>query len=309
MTSERSAPTLASAASPSILRLGVITAFAALASIAVNAALVWLATSFDPPLRHFSHFRLSDYGTLTAVGVLGAGLAWYAATRTLPAPRRTFFRVAVVAMLVLWVPDLWLFVKHEPTRGVVFLVFMHLTVAVITYNLLVFAAPVRVGDAPTVALAPPNRKVAVEGDATATLVPRVVWVALMIAVGVEFAAGLLGMLYVPFNRPNEWLVHKGETMYLLHAVLGGVLGVAALAVVFYVSRHPPSRRVDRIAAISGLSGVLVGALGGTLCVIHSLRLLGMAVMFLGGAVAFFGYLIPMIDEAPAIAPGVTSSAP
>jgi hypothetical protein len=290
---------------PSGLRVGVVTVIAALASIVVNAALVWLATAFDPSIKHFSHFRLSDYGTLTAVGVIGAGVAWYVVARTFVTPRRTFFRVAVVVMVVLWLPDLWLLAKHEPTRGVVFLVIMHVAVALITYNLLVFAAPVRASEATS---ATPNRRLGLEGDATVAPVPRVVWVSLMIAVGVEFVAGLLGMLYVPFNRPNGWLVHRGETLYLLHAVLGGVLGLAALAVVLYVARQEPSRRIDRMAAISGVVGVLVGALGGMLCVIHSLRLLGMAVMFLGGAVAFFGYLIPMIDEAPTVA-DVASSAP
>jgi hypothetical protein len=41
--------------------------------------------------------------------------------------------------------------------------------------------------------------------------------------------------------------------------------------------------------------VVLGAVGGALCVSHPLRLLGMALMFVGVAVAFFGYLIPMID--------------
>ena len=36
-----------------------------------------------------------------------------------------------------------------------------------------------------------------------------------------------------------------------------------------------------------------------LCVSHALRLLGMALMFVGVSVAFFGYLIPMIDDARA----------
>jgi hypothetical protein len=298
MTSE---PTMTARASPSAPRVAVITVLAALASIAVNAGLVWLATSFDTPLQHYSHFRLSDYGTLTAVGVVGAGAAWYVVTRTFTPPRRTFFRVAVVVMVALWVPDGWLFIKHEPTRGVVFLMIMHLAVALITYNLLVFAAPARDrGDASATAPARSSR-VVTTGDEASTQVARVVWLSLMIGVCIEFAAGLFGMLYVPFNRPDGWLSRRGEAIYLLHALLGGLLGVTALAVVLYVSRQAPSRRVDRIAAISGLVGVLVGALGGILCVEHPLRLLGMALMFLGGSVAFFGYLIPMIDEAPAVA--------
>jgi small-conductance mechanosensitive channel len=282
-------------------RVAVVTVLAVLVSIAVNAGLVWLATAFDPSLQHYSHFRLSDYGTLTAVGVVGAGTAWYVVTRTLDPPRRAFFRTAVVVMLVLWVPDGWLLLKHEPTRGVVFLMIMHLAVALITYNLLVFAAPVT--DRGAVYATVPvrsNRAVTSDGDASIP-VARVVWLSLMIGVCVEFAAGLFGMLYVPFNRPDGWLSHRGEAIYVLHALLGGLLGVGALAVVLYVFTRAPGRRVDRIAAVSGLVGVVVGALGGILCVDHPLRLLGMALMFLGGSVAFFGYLIPMIDEAPTVA--------
>jgi hypothetical protein len=287
----------------------VVTAIAAIASVVVNAALVWLATAFDPALQHYSHFRLADYGALTVVGVISAGVAWYIATRNLVTPRHTFFRVAVATMVVLWVPDVWLFVKHEPTRAVIFLILMHLAVALITYNLLVFAAPAGVRDA-TSAAAPmaPSRGVALEEDATPERVPRAVWVVLMIAVAVEFFAGLIGMLYVPFNRPDGWLAHRGEAVYLVHAVLGGLLGVAALAVVLHVSRQTRVHRVDRVAAVSGLVGMLIGALGGTLCVSHPLRLLGMALMFVGVSVAFFGYLIPMIDDAHPITTEPTSAA-
>jgi hypothetical protein len=284
----------------------LITVLSALASIVVNAGLVWLAKASYPSLEHYSHFRLWDYGTLTAVGVVAAGVAWYVATRSLPSPRHTFFRVAVVVTLALWVPDVWLLIKHEPTPAVVFLVIMHATVALITYNLLVFGAPVgarAIADAGAVAT---PRATALEGDATATRVSRVMWVALMIAVVIEFLAGLVGMLYVPFNRPDGWLSHRGEAIYIFHAVLGGLLGVAAVVVVFYVSQRTPIHRVDRVAAVSGLCGVLVGALGGVLCVSHPLRLLGMALMFLGVSVAFFGYLIPMIDDAHPIAPGDAS---
>ena len=282
---------------PSALRVAVITVLSALASIVVNAGLVWLAKASDPSLQHYSHFRLWDYGTLTAVGVVAAGAAWYVATRNLPTPRHTFFRVAVVVTLALWVPDTWLLIKHEPTRAVIFLVVMHATVALITYNFLIYGAPVGAGaltgDGAVATWAPR----ALERDATATRVPRGVWVALMIAVVFDFLAGLVGMVYVPFNRPDGWLSHRGETIYLLHAVLGGLLGVAAVAVVFHLSRQKPIHRVDRVAAVSGLCGVLLGAIGGVLCVSHPLRLLGMALMFLGVAVAFFGYLIPMIDDA------------
>jgi hypothetical protein len=306
--SESSSPTMTVAhLTPSALRVAVITVLSALASIVVNAGLVWLAKASDPSLQHYSHFRLWDYGTLTAVGVIAAGAAWYVATRSLLSARHTFFRVAVIVTLALWLPDVWLLIKHEPTRAVVFLVIMHAAVALITYNFLVFGAPVGAraerGDGAVATLSP---RTAIKGEATATRVSRGVWVSLMIAVGVEFLVGLVGMLYVPFNRPDGWLSHRGEAIYLFHAVLGGLLGVAAVVVVFHVSQRTPIHRVDRVAAVSGLCGVLVGAFGGALCVSHPLRLLGMALMFLGVSVAFFGYLIPMIDDAHPIAPGDAS---
>src|ERR1039457_2339556 len=93
--SEPSSPTVTTVnAWPSARRVTMVTVLSALASLVVNAALVWLATAFDPPLQHYSHFRLSDYGTLTIVGVAGAGVAWYLAARILTTPRPTFFRGA-----------------------------------------------------------------------------------------------------------------------------------------------------------------------------------------------------------------------
>jgi hypothetical protein len=295
-------------APPSGLRVAMITAVAAIGSVFVNAVIVWIAKAANPSLQDYSHFRLWDYGTLSVVGVAGAGVAWYIASRYLATPRVVFFRVAIAVTLVLWAPDVWILVKHEPTRAVLFLALMHLTVALITYNLLVFAAPVAVRESAAAAEPTPRSGHVgdLEGEAEPPRVPRGVWVALMVAVGVEFFAGLLGMLYVPFNRPDGWLVHRGEAIYLLHSLLGGVLAVAALAVVFHVLRQSKSHRIDRVAAISGLCGMFVGALGGAMCVFHPLRLLGMALMFVGVSVAFFGYLIPMIDETPSVAPSTSS---
>jgi hypothetical protein len=294
-------------APPSGLRVAMITAVAAIGSVFVNAVIVWIAKAANPSLQDYSHFRLWDYGTLSVVGVAGAGVAWYIASRYLATPRVVFFRVAIAVTLVLWAPDVWILVKHEPTRAVLFLALMHLTVALITYNLLVFAAPVAVRESAAAAEPTPRSGHVgdLEGEAEPPRVPRGVWVALMVAVGVEFFAGLLGMLYVPFNRPDGWLVHRGEAIYLMHSLLGGVLAVAALAVVFHVLRQSKSHRIDRVAAISGLCGMFVGALGGAMCVFHPLRLLGMALMFVGVSVAFFGYLIPMIDETPSEEPSTS----
>lgn len=304
-----SPPTMTTRSSPSAQRVAVVTSLAALISVAVNAALVWLAKALDSSLQDYSHFRLYDYGTLTVVGVACAGLAWYYATSNLASPRATFFRIALGVTVVLWLPDGWLLLKHEPTRAVIFLIVMHVAVALITYNLLVFAAPVGPHDASVAAVAPARERRDETSADSAPAVPHVVWVAMMITVGVEFVVGLIGMLSVPFSRPSGWLTHRGEAIYLVHAALGGALGIAALAIAFHVSRQVSTHRVERIAAWSGLWGVFIGAIGGVLCVYHPIRLEGLALMFIGVSVAFFGYLMPMIDEAPATTSSTAPTAP
>ncbi|HEY5437813.1 MAG TPA: hypothetical protein VIJ99_02835, partial [Acidimicrobiales bacterium] len=203
---------------PSIVRITVVTVIAALASVALNAMLVWIAKASDESIQHYAHFRLADYGTLTAVGVIGAGVAWYLATRYVASPRTTLFRVAVAVMLVLWLPDVWILVKHEPARAVLFLALMHVSVAIVTYNLLVIAAPApTLGATGTPSTAPRSPRVASLDDGAMSMrVPRGLWVVLLIAVGVEFVSGILGMVYIPFNRHNGWFVHRGTSVYLVH---------------------------------------------------------------------------------------------
>ncbi len=286
-------------ASPSGVRVAMVTLLAAVACLTINAIIVWLAGAFDPSIAHFSHFRFFDYGTLTVLGVACAGAAWLVATRTVASPQRTFFRVAIVVTLVLWSPDLWLLVRHEPSRAVLTLVIMHAVIAVITYNLLVRVAPATAGNVRVASRTSPGRPMqpAVAGaDAAGRTVPRGVWALMLSAVGVEFLAGLVGMAFVPFSRSDGWLSHRGEAIYLVHALLGGVLGLAALGIVARVLRRAKRNRLEFIGAVTGLSGVLIGAVGGVLCYSHGLRLLGMAVMFAGVSVAFFGFLIPMLDR-------------
>jgi hypothetical protein len=275
------------------------TALAALASLFGDALVVQWTKSRYPSLSNYSHFRLADYGTLTIVGVLGAGFAWWLVTRSVGTPRRVFFRVALVVTVVLWLPDLWLLVRGEPGRAIAALALMHVVVAVVTYNVLVHVAPLRPASAADVSVnaidvgAPP---VLVSRDASAASRRRSVWVTMTTLVVAEFVLGLVGMLYVPFSRPNGWISHQGAGLYLAHAVLGGALGLAAGAIVFVVRRDPRASRLERIAAMVGVWGVVVGAIGGGLCYSHSLRLLGMALMFVGVSVAFFGYLIPLLGE-------------
>jgi hypothetical protein len=267
-------------------------------SIAADAGLVWLGTAITPSIAHYSHFRILDYGSLTLVGVAAAGVAWAMVSRFVASPRSFFFRLATAVTLALLLPDAWLLFRHESPRAVVVLMCMHLAIAVIAYWLLVLVAPMRDRSVAVESLQPTpilatDSSVAMD---TVSSTSKVAWRLMMLAVVGEFMLGLVGMLYVPFNRPNGWIAHKGEALYLAHAVLGGVLGIGSLALVLVVMRKAGAPRMERIGAIMGLSGVAIGAIGGIACYSHSLRLIGLAVMFVGISVAFFGYVIPLVGD-------------
>ena len=283
-------------APPAPARVVAATALSAGASLVGDAVLVRWTTNRYPTLQHYSHFRFSDYGTLTLVGVLGAALAWWFVTQYVNAPRRVFFRVATAVTVALWLPDLWLLVRGEPGRAVVVLALMHLVVAVATYNVLVHVAPLRPVSplkAQVNVRAPAD---AVTLDTSTAVIGHSTWVIMTTLVVAEFVLGLVGMLYVPFSRPSGWTTHRGVALYLSHAVLGGALGLAAIAIALVVVRDPDASRLELIGAKVGVWGVAFGAIGGALCYSHSLRLAGMAVMFLGVSVAFFGYLIPLLGQ-------------
>jgi hypothetical protein len=59
------------------------------------------------------------------------------------APRWLFFRLAILVTLVLWLPDLYILYKGQPSEAVAVLMVMHVAIALVTYNLLVRAAPAR----------------------------------------------------------------------------------------------------------------------------------------------------------------------
>jgi len=276
-------------APPSALRVSVASVLSVVASVAANAAIVRWATSEFPSTKNYSHFRFVDYATLTAVGVVAASCAWFVTTRVTTAPRWFFFRLAVLVMLVLWIPDVYLFIHHEPTSSVFFLMLMHLVVAQITYSALVYLAPVRIQSLVASAELESN------GVSPRELLSKGAWTSMMLLVGLEMLLGFGELLSVPFDRPNGWVIRQGEAITLLHGAVGGVLGFGAVAIYFLTSRD---ERIDRIGAVVGLVGVAIGAVGGFCCYAHSLRLVGMVLMFLGGSTAFFGYLMPSLDDAP-----------
>ena len=130
-------------------------------------------------------------------------------------------------------------------------------------------------------------------------IPRSVWIALVSGVGVEFALGVACLVAVPTNRPGGWIPARGEDLYLVHAVIGGLLGLGALLVLLRALREGS---LVLLGAAVGAGGLLLGAGGGMLTVSHSGRLAGIALMLGGTFVALSGFLIglaaPLRDRAP-----------
>jgi hypothetical protein len=293
-----------SSAPPSLARLSAVTLLCVICSLGVDAGVIRLGGEWFPAIRGYSHFRPYDYGTLTVIGVLAACTSWPMAVRVSSEPRSFFCRLAVVVTALLLVPDVWLLLAHGPVRAVLVLMAMHLSIALITYNLLVRVAPARsnVAHRTTVdegqSSLPAREPVNVTDEGVVWLEltrDRIMRLAMMWAVALEFVTGLVSIAFVPIDRPNGWITDRGEGLYLAHAILGGLLTLGVVAMMARTSRLD---RRARIVAVVGGSGVLLSAVGGVLCVEHPLRLLGMTIMFLGSSVAFFAYLTPSLASAP-----------
>jgi hypothetical protein len=316
---------------PAVARVVLATAAAVVVSLLVDWALVRICVLAFPSTRHFSHFRLWDYGLLTIIGVSGAGLGWLVVTRVTASPRWLLLRLAVLVTLVLWLPDGWLLLRGEPARAVAVLMVMHLAIALVTYNFLVHGAPVgRAGNPPlepgfetTLAVveastetgstrrpevpperagvAPPAEVAARSGgpgqsqeEARAPAVApgtARLFVIMAAATGVELLLGLAGLILVPLGRPTEWLPAKGEMVYVAHAVVGAALAVGGLLL---LARTARAHRLARMAAWIGAVGLVIGVVGGVLASYHPARLAGMGLMLAGAMVAGFGYLMPVV---------------
>lgn len=280
-------------------RVALATLAALGVSLGVDAALVALGTRLFPATRHFSHFRFSDYATLTTLGVLAAALGWPLLVRVAGSPRRLYRQAAVLVTLVLLLPDLYILAKGEPPRAVAVLVVMHLAIALCTYHLVVRLAPVPT--APAVAQAGAGEPHPLADAAPAPLagagegvVRRWWFVTLGTLSSLELVAGLVALLAVPYGRPSEVLVHgRGGAVYLLHGALGAVLALGALALVPACRRAP---RPWRGAAIAGLVGLLIGGIGGALVVDRPARLIGVGLMLVGAVLAPSAYFLPMLSE-------------
>lgn len=127
--------------SPSTLAVIGATITALVGSLVIDYLLVRLGTTVFPSTRGFVHFRFSDYGKLTVIGVVIACIAWPITTRITSTPRWLFLRAAFVVTVVLLAPDAYIWLHGEPIRAVFVLVWMHLAIAIITYNALVRLAP------------------------------------------------------------------------------------------------------------------------------------------------------------------------
>ena len=127
---------------PTGVSLLLATVVALVGSLAADYLLVKLGTHVFPSTIGYVHFRFSDYSKLTIIGVLIACAAWPVATRLTSRPREFFFRAAIVVTIVLLAPDLYIWRGGSPGDAVFVLIWLHVAIAVVTYNALVHLAPV-----------------------------------------------------------------------------------------------------------------------------------------------------------------------
>jgi hypothetical protein len=127
---------------PRITAILLATIVALAGSLIADWLLVKLGTHVFPSTVGFAHFRFSDYSRLTVIGVLIACAAWPIATRLTSTPRAFFFRAAIVITIVLFAPDAYIWHSGSSGEAVFVLIWLHVAIAVITYNALVRLAPV-----------------------------------------------------------------------------------------------------------------------------------------------------------------------
>jgi hypothetical protein len=131
---------------PHIAAVAVATVLSVALCLLADALLVRIGTAVFPGTKGYVHFQFGDYSKLTIIGVVIACLAWPAVARLTSDPRWVFIRLAVVVTVFLLLPDLYIWMQGQPGHAVAVLVAMHVAIALITYNVLVRLAPVRVGD-------------------------------------------------------------------------------------------------------------------------------------------------------------------
>jgi hypothetical protein len=115
---------------PAAARVLLATGVSVAGSLLADALLVVIAQALFPATKGYAHFQFGDYAKLTVIGVLIACAAWPVTTRVTSRPRWMFTWMAVLVTLALWLPDVYILVKGQPATAV-------------TYNALVYLAPVR----------------------------------------------------------------------------------------------------------------------------------------------------------------------
>jgi len=191
--------------------------------------------------------------------------------------------------------------------GVEALMVMHLLVALITYNVFIHVAPTRRMTDAAVSTSPEHSDMALSlehrDDGSDALVEqhtlavvRALWGAMLIGVFLEFSFGLVALLFVPTSRPSVWIPMQGRVIYLIHGLFGSAILFGSI-VALVVAKALGRRAV--IGTTIGFVGIVLAAAGGLFAVDHGVRLLGMALMFVGSAVAFFGYLVPLVESTTA----------
>jgi hypothetical protein len=111
-------------------------------SLLADWLLVKLGTHVFPSTRGFDHFQFSDYAKLTIIGVVIACAGWPLVTRVTSQPRRLFLQAAIAITIILLAPDAYIWHNGASGKAVFVLVWMHVAIAVVTYNALVHLAPV-----------------------------------------------------------------------------------------------------------------------------------------------------------------------
>jgi hypothetical protein len=111
-------------------------------SLLADWLLVRLGVHVFPATRDFAHFRFGDYAKLTIIGVVIACAGWPLCTAVTSQPRRLYLQAAIAITVVLLAPDAYIWHNGASAKAVFVLVWMHLAIAIITYNALVRIAPV-----------------------------------------------------------------------------------------------------------------------------------------------------------------------
>jgi integral membrane protein len=113
---------------------------------------------------------------------------------------------------------------------------------------------------------------------------------LVVLVAAEFLVGIAAVIVIPFSRASGWVPSKGAVVYLVHAALGLVVVVGAVALVL---RLRGAARTILVVGWLGLVSLVVAGTGGLLTEAQStVRFFGMALMLIGTAFAAFAYMIP-----------------